>query len=335
MTSVSAPLEPQSAAVDLYWIPLGAGARSVRFNGLVYEAMTAAIEHRRRHDIYHSALSIVLPSGHYMVEMTPVPDAFGASRGVVAEGPVGLRPAGRLRVFRYEVRRWRDGLVPDLSYAVASPINVTNDPATARRVFDLLPLVPTATWGRDELGAGEMWTCNSIISWALATAGVDLATLAWPTRARAPGWDAGRIVAGRPWPGCSMSASASGLEPHLGVVRRDLSRRDLSIRGAGTLRPRRQSSPMRQLVELSRSQTALITSRLPRQSGAQLSVVGVAISMLRSPRRSLKEVAQDRHFLVVQVELHEAIMAGSWPTSSIERLGTLTPAGRFERQRVS
>jgi hypothetical protein len=194
-SSETQPVLPH-AAVDLYWIPLGAGARSVRFNGLVYEALIAAIEHRERRSLYHSALSVVLPAGHYMVEMTPVPDALGSSRGVVAEGPVGLRAAGSLRIFRYEVRRWRDGVVPDLFYA-AGAVRVTDDSAVAQRVFDLLPLVPTATWGRDELGAGEMWTCNSIISWVLATAGVDPTSIALPARARAPGWDAGRVVAAR------------------------------------------------------------------------------------------------------------------------------------------
>ena len=76
MTSSRAHRDPQDAAVDLYWIPLGAGGRSVRFNGVVYEAMAASIEHRRRCDIYHSVLAIALPSGRFMVEMTPVPDAL-------------------------------------------------------------------------------------------------------------------------------------------------------------------------------------------------------------------------------------------------------------------
>src|SRR3954469_7038872 len=88
--------------VDLFWIPLGAGGHSVRFNGLLYEAITARMQHRSRCDLYHSALAIDLPEGHFTVEMTPVPDAHGDTRGVVATGPVGLRPLGRLRVFRYE-----------------------------------------------------------------------------------------------------------------------------------------------------------------------------------------------------------------------------------------
>jgi len=38
---------------------------------------------------------------------------------------------------------------------VASPIRVSNDHAIAHRILALLPTVPTATWGRDELEAGE------------------------------------------------------------------------------------------------------------------------------------------------------------------------------------
>ena len=38
--------------MDLYWIPLGAGGNSVRFNGRIYEAIKAAREHRLRCDLY-------------------------------------------------------------------------------------------------------------------------------------------------------------------------------------------------------------------------------------------------------------------------------------------
>lgn len=185
-----------TGSVDLYWIPLGAGASVVRGNGIMYEAISAAIEHRPRCHLYHSALGIVLPHGRYTVEMTPVPDGDSAARGVVAEGPVGLRVAGRLRMFRYEVRRWRDGVVPDLAYAVGSALRVTDDGCVAQRVFDVLPGVPRLVWGRDESGAGEMWSCNSITSWALARAGVDISGIALPLGGRAPGWDAGAAIAG-------------------------------------------------------------------------------------------------------------------------------------------
>lgn len=192
-------------SVDLYWIPLGAGARFVRFNGMVYEGVVAALRRRPRLALYHSVLSIQLPHGHYMVEMTPQPDTNGTERGVVAEGPVGLRSLGRFRLFRYEVRRWCDGIVPDLAYAVESPVRVTDDAETARRIFDALPLVPRLVWGRDELRVHDMWSCNSIISWTLASAGVDLTAIAMPPNARAPGWDAGRTLAA--WGGAGRSAA--------------------------------------------------------------------------------------------------------------------------------
>ena len=35
---------PDEAAIDLYWIPLGAGGHSVRLTGRIFEAMQAARE---------------------------------------------------------------------------------------------------------------------------------------------------------------------------------------------------------------------------------------------------------------------------------------------------
>lgn len=49
------------SAIDLYWIPLGAGARFVRLNGQAFEAMTELVERRRRCDLYHSALQVTTP----------------------------------------------------------------------------------------------------------------------------------------------------------------------------------------------------------------------------------------------------------------------------------
>jgi hypothetical protein len=209
------PLLPADRAhdgygVDLHWIPLGAGGRSVRFNGIVYEAVTALIQHRPRCDIYHSALEIVLPEGLYAVEMTPVPNGRPWERGVVADGPVGIRWAGRLRLFRYEVRRWRDGVIPDLRLALSPPVRVTDDPVTTQQVFGVLPDVPRLTWGRDERRAGEMWSCNSIISWVLTSAGLDTDAIPLPSHGRAPGWDAGVSIARRDQPRRAPSVPAAG-----------------------------------------------------------------------------------------------------------------------------
>src|ERR1035437_10283971 len=128
-------------SVDLYWLPLGAGGHFVRLNGRIYEACDAAIHRRSRYDLYHSALEVHVPSGRFVIEQTPVPNGRGEQRDVVAGGAVGSRWAARLRVFRYEIRRWRDGVIPDLSEAVDSPRRLTEDPAVAERMFDLVPSV--------------------------------------------------------------------------------------------------------------------------------------------------------------------------------------------------
>ena len=111
---------PADIGIDLYWLPLGAGGRSVRLNGKVFEAVAAWLGRRDRCDLYHSALQVYVPEGRYVIEQAPA-WSDGAERGVVAEGAVGARPAGRLRLFRYEVRRWRDGIIPDLAEAVDEP----------------------------------------------------------------------------------------------------------------------------------------------------------------------------------------------------------------------
>ena len=187
-------------AVDLYWLPLGAGGHSVRLNGKVFEAVVSLLERRRPLDLYHSALVVHLPEGRYTIESGPVPDDNGQARGVVAGGPVGSRWAGDLRVFRYEIRCWRDGVIPDLGEAVDSPQRLSEDEDRARRLLQLAPQVPTPVWGRNELRAGEMWSSNSIISWLLLKSGLDAESVRMPGGGRAPGWDAGLVVARRQGP---------------------------------------------------------------------------------------------------------------------------------------
>jgi hypothetical protein len=183
--------------VDLYWLPLGAGGHSVRLNGRVFEALAAWLEHRPRCDLYHSALEVRVPEGRFVIEQAPVIKRDVSDRGVVAEGPVGARWAGRSRLFRYEVRRWRDGFIPDADEAVASPVRLSRDPDAARRILDLVPRVPIATWGRDELATGEMWNSNSIVAWLLAQAGLATESIQPPPGGRAPGWRAGLVLAHR------------------------------------------------------------------------------------------------------------------------------------------
>jgi hypothetical protein len=100
-------------------------------------------------------------------------------------------------VFRYEVRCWLDGVIPDLDEAVESPRRLASDPTVARRVLELVPRVPVPVWGRDELRAGEMWNSNSVVSWLVESAGLDAGDVELPAGGRAPGWDAGIEVARR------------------------------------------------------------------------------------------------------------------------------------------
>jgi hypothetical protein len=142
-----------TAAVNLYWLPLGAGGRFVRLNGRVYEALAARLQRR--------------PAW-----------------------------AGRFRIFRYEIRLWFNGHIPDVAEAVDSPRRLTNDEDRARRVLDLVARVPTPVWGRDELATGDMWNSNSVIAWVIARSGIDT-EFQPPAGGRAPGWMAGLVVARR------------------------------------------------------------------------------------------------------------------------------------------
>jgi hypothetical protein len=182
--------------VDLFWLPLGAGGRSVRLNGKAYEALAAARARRPRLDLYHSALVVATASATYAIESAPAsPD--GNARGVVGRGAVGSRLLRPVPLFRYEVRCWRDGVIPDLAEAVDSPRRLSGDAADAQRILDLAPSLPTPVWGRDELGTGEMWSSNSVVSWLLAQGGLDVEAVAPPAGGRAPGWGAGIVEARR------------------------------------------------------------------------------------------------------------------------------------------
>jgi hypothetical protein len=188
---MSAQVGTSAAEVLLYWLPLGAGGRSVRWNGRVFEAVVARHEHRAVRDLYHSALEVRVGQNRWVIEMAPVWADKQPFRGVVLEGPVGARWLGRSTVFRYEIRCWADGVIPDVASAVSSPRAVSREPDAAGRVLDLVPQVPALTWGRDQRGTGEMWNSNSLTAWLLAGSGHDMAAIEPPRGGGAPGWGAG------------------------------------------------------------------------------------------------------------------------------------------------
>jgi hypothetical protein len=128
--------ERDGSSVDLYWLALGDGGHSVRLNGLMFEAVAATVGRRARCELYHSALEVRDRHARYVIEMAPVWNEHASDRGVVGDGAVGSRLLGRLRAFRYEIRRWPDGRIPELADAVASP----------QRLTPRIPPSPGASW---------------------------------------------------------------------------------------------------------------------------------------------------------------------------------------------
>jgi hypothetical protein len=111
-------------------------------------------------------------------------------------------------MFRYEVRRWRGGCIPDLSSAVGGAITVSDDAEVGRRLLELVPSFPTHTWGRDALSTGDMWNSNSLVSWLLVSAGLSVRGVEPPAGGRAPGWTAGIAAASRGLPVRAASGAA-------------------------------------------------------------------------------------------------------------------------------
>jgi len=99
------------------------------------------------------------------------------------------RAAGRRRLFRYELRRWPDGITPDFGDAIDSPAR-EHRRTVATRILELLATIPTPVWGRDEAGVDDMWNSNSVIAWALTRSGIDARSLRPSTgpRSRSACW---------------------------------------------------------------------------------------------------------------------------------------------------
>ncbi|MGY3556458.1 hypothetical protein ACVWY6_004683 [Williamsia sp. R60] len=185
------------SAVELYWLPLGAGGHVVKHTGRLFEMVFACREHRTARPLYHSALRVTTGIRTFAIEMAPVWNNSAARRGVVATGPVGSTWLGHSRAFRYEVRCWQSGQIPDVAEAVDSPQVLSDDSAAASRILAKVVSVPRFTWGRDELGVGDMWNSNSLTSWLLMVGGIDLMNVKPPDGGRAPGWQAGIALAER------------------------------------------------------------------------------------------------------------------------------------------
>lgn len=189
---------------------MGAGGRKIVDTCTrLYESVVSALEHRDRKVLLHTALVIHTGLSRKVIECAwPTPDDQTAARGAVVVGPVFTYFLGRFRPFRYEIRCWENGTIPDLDYAMGCQL-VSEDTVTAERIVAASASVPPHRWGRDELGTDEMWNSNSVIAYALAKAGVQAMDLEPPPVGRAPGWVSGIVAAGssRSWDHRPLSSS--------------------------------------------------------------------------------------------------------------------------------
>lgn len=187
--------------VLLWWIPVGAGGQVARRTSRWWELARARLARRAPHQLFHAALEIAVDGTRFVIEMAPAwSGPQGTDRGVAVTGPVGVRALGHWRLFRYEVRCWPDGTIPDLRWAVGGPVILTTDRATTRTIVGNVRDVPPLTWGRNVEPADDMWNSNSVVSWLLVTAGIPTSTVVPPAGGSAPGWQAGLALGagGRP-----------------------------------------------------------------------------------------------------------------------------------------
>ncbi len=193
------PTPHEGSRAALWWLPVGAGGHVVIHTSRWWERYHAHREQRPPRPLYHAALEVHTdPATRHVIEMAPAWSGEAAHRGVMMTGPVGMRCLGRSRLFRYEVRCWRNGTIPDKHLAPAPPSEFPLTTLQAQALIARVADVPRRTWGRDDFGTGDMWNSNSVISWLLVTSGIDAAALGPPDGGAAPGWAAGILAAERP-----------------------------------------------------------------------------------------------------------------------------------------
>lgn len=186
-----------SASATLLWIPVGAGGHVVVHTSAWWEWYRATRERRPRQRLFHATLEVLADGIEHTIEMTPAWGSGHGFRGVVATGAVGSRWLGRFRLFRFEVRCWPGGVIPDRLFAVEPRYTWALTESEARQLLDTVASVPNHVWGRRVPGSVDMWNSNSLIAWLLETIPVNARAVLPPDGGRAPGWLAGIEVAGR------------------------------------------------------------------------------------------------------------------------------------------
>ena len=86
-------------SIELWWLPVGAGGCVVKRTSRFWELPCAARDRRRPQPLFHAALELYLADHRYVIEMTPAWGKPSEARGVIGQGPVGLKILGQLRLF--------------------------------------------------------------------------------------------------------------------------------------------------------------------------------------------------------------------------------------------
>ena len=149
-----------------------------------------------RCDLYHSALEVHVPEARFVIEQAPAWRRRRRARRR-RRGPGRHPRAGRFRLFRYEVRRWRDGVIPDAAEAVESP----HAPERRDRLRAATARAGAgdadARMGPRRTGTGEMWNSTRSSRGSSCAVVSTSSPLAPPRGGRAPGWNAGIVIARR------------------------------------------------------------------------------------------------------------------------------------------
>jgi hypothetical protein len=235
------PSVGSEALLELLWIPLGAGEKSglVHASGRAFEAVSARLQRRARCDLFHSALVARHDGQTFAIEQAPAWGAGPGDRGVVATGPVGLRWLGRSALFRYEVRRWAGGVIPDAASAVGGPQRAADRRRTRRASAGSRPFCPS-----HDVGAGRAGNRRHV---ELELAGVVAARQqrALPRRRAAPGPGAGAGMAGGAGRGAAGPVSRGGPAAPEGLTHGDFLLRRSAADQGGAERRRRHRSGLR------------------------------------------------------------------------------------------
>ena len=195
-------------ALDLYWLPLGAGGHSVRVQrphlrgggrsprcAAAAPSVTTSTTRRSTGDDAGGH-----PTQSRWSAAKALVSAEAADHGAVAGGARGQPPARPLGAVSI-----RDPLLSVAARSQTSRRRLRAPAAADRRpcscsggsVLELVPLrsdLRSGGWTRSQ--TGEMWNSNSLVSWLLVSHRPDVGRAdRLPVGGRAPGWQAGIAVA--------------------------------------------------------------------------------------------------------------------------------------------